>query len=267
MLVTFIRPGGAHGGVGNGENACVGLLSADGARVADLTAIGMEDVFAALPRVEQLARLRTHLTATPGAVSYDVGSVRLLAPVPYARLVRDVAAVAPDGADAGALRFSDPREIAGPGAQLSVNRSERLAVGVIAAIGTGGRDIAAPNGVAHLAGVTMFAEWRTADPDAEVASDRLLSGPALAPMMALTDDAELLLAAPRESVRRIPLAGARKALGAAVAAASARYTLRAGDLFLHDAGVVESLLGAGESGEITIDGPSGTLSHTATRSD
>ncbi len=267
MLVTFVRPGGARGGVGTGENACVGLLSADGGRVADLTAIGMEDVFAALPRVAQLERLLTHLTATPGAVSYDVGSVRLLAPVPYARLVRDVAAVAPDGADVAALRFSDPREIAGPGARISVDGSELLAVGVIAAIGTGGRDIAADDGIAHLAGVTMFAEWRSADPDAEVASDRLLSGPALAPMTALTDDAELLVTVPRESVRRIPLAGASKALGAAVAAASARYTLRAGDLFLHDAGVVDSLLGARESGEITIDGPSGTLSHTATRSD
>ena len=267
MLVTFVRPGGARGGLATGENACVGLLSADGGRVADLTAIGMEDVFAALPRVAQLERLRTHLTATPGAVSYDIGSVRLLAPVPYARLVRDLAAVAADGADVAALRFSDPREIAGPGAHVPVTGSELLAVGIVAAIGMGGRDIAADDGVAHLAGVTMFAEWRSADPDAEVASDRLLTGPALAPMTSLTDDAELLVTLPRESVRRIPLAGARLALGSAVAAASARYTLRAGDLFLHDAGVVDSPLGAGESGEITIDGPSGTLSHIATRSD
>ena len=235
--------------------------------MADLTAIGMEDVFAALPRVAQLERLITHLTATPGAVSYDVGSVRLLAPVPYARLVRDLATVAPNGTDPGPLRFSDPREIAGPGTHVSVNASELLAVGVVAAIGAGGRDIAPEQGAAHLAGVTMFAEWRSADPDAAVASDRLLSGPALAPMTVLTDDAELLVTLPHESVRRIPLAGALATLGAAVAAASARYTLRTGDLFLHDAGVVDSPLSAGESGEITIDGPSGTLAHVATRSD
>ena len=259
MLVSFVRPGGG--------SAAVGLLSAGGGRVADLTAIGMEDVFAALPRVAQLERLMTHLTATPGAVTYDVGSVRLLAPVPYARLVRTAAAVLPDGATADALTFADPREIAGPGTHLDVSGDEVLAVGLVAAIGTGGRDIAAREGASHLAGVTMFVEWRSADPEAEVASDRLIIGPALAPASALADDAELLVMLPHESVRRIPLAGARVALGAAVAAASSRYTLRPGDLFLHDAGVVDAPLGASQPGEITIDGPSGTLSHVATRTD
>ncbi len=262
MLVTFVRPGGAA----VGESARVGLLSADGGRVADLTAIGMEDVFAALPRVAQLERLVTHLTATPGAVTYDVGSVRLLAPVPYARMVREVVAVAADGAAAEALTFGDPREIAGPGTHVAVNANELLAVGLIAAIGTGGRDITPERGAAHLAGVTMFAEWRSPDPDAEVASDRLVIGPALASPAVLTGDSELLVTLPHESVRRIPLGGALEALGQSVAAASARYTLRAGDLFVHDAGIVDAPLGARESAEITIDGPSGTLSHVATRS-
>lgn len=258
MLVSFVRPGGGP--------AAVGLLSADGGRVADLTAIGMEDVFAALPRVAQLERLVKHLTATPGAVTYDVGSVRLLAPVPYARLVRAAAAVVPGGGDADALSFDEPREIAGPGTHVTVGGSEVLAVGVVAAIGTGGRDIAPAQGASHLAGVTIFAEWRSADPEAAVPNDRLVIGPALATMSALGNDAELLVTVPHESVRRIPLAGARAALGAAVAAASSRYTLQPGDLFLHDAGVVDAPLGARESGEITIDGPSGTLSHVATRS-
>ena len=111
MLVSFVRPGG--------NAACVGLLSPDGGRVADLTAIGMEDVYAALPRVAQLEKLRKHLTLTPGAVVYPVGNVRLLAPVPYARLVSDLSAVAPGGADAE-LAFADPRELAGPGARLTV---------------------------------------------------------------------------------------------------------------------------------------------------
>src|SRR6476646_421257 len=138
MLVSFVPPGGG--------SARVGLLSADGGRVADLTAIGMEDVFAALPRVAQLERLVKHLTATPGAVTYDVGSVRLLAPVPDARLVRAVGAAVPDGADDRALAFADPREIAGPGAHIQVGGGELLAVGIVAAIGTGGRDIAAKAG-------------------------------------------------------------------------------------------------------------------------
>jgi hypothetical protein len=262
MLVTFVRPGGAA----TGEGARVGLLSADGARVADLTAIGMEDVFAALPRVAQLERIVRHLTATPGAVTYDVGSVRLLAPVPYARVVREAATVSAGGAEASALSFGDPREIAGPGTHISIGATELLAVGVVGALGTGGRDIGAEQGASHIAGITMFAEWRGADPDAEVASDRLVMGPALAPAASLGADSELLVALPRESVRRIPLGGALHALGQAVAAASRRYTLRAGDLFFHDAGVVDSPLHAGESGEIIIDGPSGTLSHVATRS-
>jgi hypothetical protein len=258
MLVSFVPPGGG--------SASVGLLSADGGRVADLTAIGMEDVFAALPRIGQLERLVKHLTATPGAVTYAVGSVRLLAPVPYARLVREVALPVPDGGDGGALAFADPREIAGPGARISVTGDELLAVGIVGAIGTGGRDIAPANGAAHIAGVTLFAEWRSADPDAEIGRDRLVTGPALAPVPAVAGDGELLVSLPHESVRRIRLAGALDALGAAVSAASARYTLRVGDLFVHDAGVVDSPLAAGESAEITIDGPGGTLSHVATRS-
>ena len=257
MLVSFVRPGGG--------SAAVGLLSAGSGRVADLTAIGMEDVFAALPRVAQLERLVKHLTATPGAVTYDVGSVRLLAPVPYARLVRTAAAVLPDGGAADALTFADPREIAGPGTRLEVRGDEVLAVGLVGAIGTGGRDIAAREGASHLAGVTMFVEWRSVDPEADVASDRLIVGPALATISSLADDAELLVTLPHESVRRIPLGGARAALGAAVAAASSRYTLRPGDLFLHDAGVVDAPIAAGGSAEIIIDGPSGTLSHVAAR--
>lgn len=258
MLVSFVPPGGG--------SASVGLLSADGGRVADLTAIGMEDVFAALPRIGQLERLVKHLTATPGAVTYAVGSVRLLAPVPYARLVREVGAPVPDGgADAG-LSFADPREIAGPGTHVNVGADEVLAVGIVGAIGTGGRDIAPENATAHLAGVTMFAEWRTSDPDAEVASDRLVIGPALAAVSTLALDAELLVTPPHESVRRVPLRGALDALGAAVSAASARYTLRVGDLFVHDAGVIDPALGALERAEITIDGPGGTLSHVVVRS-
>ena len=257
MLVSFVPPGGG--------SVSVGLLAADGGRVADLTAIGMEDVFAALPRVAQLERLVKHLTATPGAVTYDVGSVRLLAPVPYARLVRNEAAVVPDGGEAGALIFADPREIAGPGTHIQLSGGEVLAVGVVAAVGTGGRDIAPGNGSSHLAGVTMFVEWRRTDPEEEVGDDRLVIGPALASMSALAEDAELLLVLPHERARRISLAGARAALGAAVAAASSRYTLRPGDLFLHDAGIVDAPLGARESAEITIDGPSGTLSHVAAR--
>ena len=65
-LVSFVRSDGA---------ARVGMLSPDRARVADLTAIGLEDVYAAVPRLPQLERLTSHLTLAPGAVAYGVGSV------------------------------------------------------------------------------------------------------------------------------------------------------------------------------------------------
>ncbi|NUR18727.1 MAG: hypothetical protein HOQ12_04260, partial [Gemmatimonadaceae bacterium] len=57
----------------------------------------------------------------------------------------------------------------------------------------------------------------------------------------------------------------RSLLTAAVRAASRRYTLRAGDLFLHDAGIVDAPLVAGAETEIMIEGPSGSLAHVASR--
>ncbi|HEX2779324.1 MAG TPA: fumarylacetoacetate hydrolase family protein [Gemmatimonadaceae bacterium] len=257
MLVSFVRPGG---GV-----ACVGLLSPDGGRVADLTAIGMEDVYAALPRVAQLEKLQKHLTLTAGAVVYPVGNVRLLAPVPYARLVRDQSSVPAGAPEEPELAFADPREIAGPGAHLTVGADELLVVGIAAAIGTGGRDLAAKTAASHIAGVTLFAEWRGSGAPVDAAGDRLVVGPALAPLAALDDENAIVVTVPHESTRHVALTGVRSLLTAAVRAASRRYTLRAGDLFLHDVGVVEAPLSAGEAAEIVIEGPSGALSHVATR--
>ncbi|NUQ21171.1 MAG: hypothetical protein HOQ09_09445, partial [Gemmatimonadaceae bacterium] len=173
MLVSFVPPGGGA--------ACVGLLSVDGGRVADLTAIGMEDVYAALPRAAQLEKLQKHLTQTAGAVVYPVGNVRLLAPVPYARLVRDLSAVAAGGGEEE-LSFADPREISGPGAHLTVGADEVLVVGIGAAIGTGGRDLSGAHAASHIAGVTLFAEWRGSGAPDDSPRERLVMGPALAPL-------------------------------------------------------------------------------------
>lgn len=256
MIVSFVRPGGGA--------ACVGLLSPDGGRVADLTAIGMEDVYAALPRAAQLERLQKHLTQTAGAVVYPVGNVRLLAPVPYARLVRDLSAVTAGGA-AEELAFADPREIAGPGTHLTVGAEEVLVVGIAAAIGTGGRDLAAADAASHVAGVTLFAEWRGSGAPDDAPRERLVMGPALAPLDAMDEEGAIVVSMPGESARRIALTRVRSLLTAAVRAASRRYTLRAGDLFLHDAGVVDAPLAAGEEAEIMIEGPSGSLAHVASR--
>lgn len=256
MLVSFVRPGGG--------SACVGLLSPDGGRVADLTAIGMEDVYAALPRAAQLEKLQKHLTMTPGAVVYPVGNVRLLAPVPYARLVRDLAAVTAEGR-VEELRFADPREVAGPGARIVVGADDVLVVGIAAAVGTGGRDLAGVSAASHVAGVTLFAEWRGSGSPDDAPRERLVMGPALAPLDAMDDEVEIVVSMPGESARRIALTRVRSLLTAAVGAASRRYTLRAGDLFLHDAGVVDVPLAAGDEAEIMIEGPSGSLAHVASR--
>ena len=257
MLVSFVRPGGGE--------AAVGLLAADGGRVVDLTAIGLEDVYAALPRAKELERLARHLSRA-GAVAYDVGSVRLLAPVPYARLVR-----ADVGAPVGAaettlppLLFADPREIAGPGSHLTAAEDALMGVGVAGVVAGGGRDLDERTAAAQIAGVTLFVEWH--DPTAPIAARDgagLASGPAIGPLPG--DDDELVVAAPGESARRISLGGAAGALARSIAAASRRYTLRAGDIFLHEAGAVDVPLAPGDSAEVVVEASWGALAHVARR--
>lgn len=257
MLVSFVPPRG-------GEIA-VGLLAADGGRVVDLTAIGLEDIYAALPRAAELERLSRHLSRA-GAVAYDVGSVRLLAPVPFARLVRaDVGA--PVGAAETSLPplvFADPREIMGPGSRLAAAEGMVLGVGVAGIVATGGRDLDDRAALAHLAGVTLFVEWH--DPTAAIAQRDgagLAMGPAIGPLPG--DEDELLVQFPGESTRRVSLAGAAGTLARAVAAASRRYTLRAGDIFLHEAGALDVPLGPGDSAEPVVEAPWGALAHVARR--
>lgn len=257
MLVSFVRPGD--------REATVGLLVADGGRVVDLTAIGLEDVYAALPRAAQLEKLVRHLSRA-GAVAYDVGSVRLLAPVPYARLVR-----ADVGAPVGAaettlppLVFTDPREIAGPGSHLTVAEGDLLGVGVAAIVAGGGRDLDEQAAAGQIAGVTLFVEWH--DPTAPIAvrdGSGLAMGPAVGPAPGHGD--EIVVAFPGESARRIPLAGASAALARTIAGASHRYTLRAGDIFLHEAGAVDVPLAAGDSAEVVVEASWGALAHVARR--
>ncbi len=258
MLVSFVRPGG-------GEIA-IGLLVADGGTVVDLTAIGLEDIYAALPRAAELEKLARHLSRA-GAIAYDVGSVRLVAPVPFARLVRsDVGA--PVGAAESTLPplvFGDPREIEGPGAHLVTTEGAVLGVGLAGVVAGGGRDLDEASAAANLAGVTLFVEWH--DPTIGIASrdgSGLVMGPALGPLPG--DDEELIVQFPGESARRISLAGATPALTRAVVGASRRYTLRAGDIFLHEAGAIDVPLGPGESAELVVEAPWGALAHVARRS-
>ena len=277
-LVSFVRP--------NAVDACVGLLSADGSRVADLTAIGLEDIYAALPRFSQLARLSTHLTHAPGAVAYPVGNVRLLAPVPYARFVREGRLVAAsDGAmpnDASdrelpqfgmshavereTLAFADPAEIAGPGAHLACGPDEILGFGVVAVLRMGGRDIHEREAAGHIGGLTLFAEWHDPSTGAH-RPDAIIMGPSLTPPELFAEADDVVLIPPDGGVRHAGTAGALTALARLIALASTRYTLRAGDLFVFDAGAAEVEIPPGSHAELVVESPwAGSLAHTAHRS-
>lgn len=277
-LVSFVRP--------NGAEACVGLLSADGSRVADLTAIGLEDIYAALPRFSQLGRLSTHLVQAPGAVAYPVGSVRLLAPVPYARFVREGRLVASRGIDTGeatppgelpqygapsafereSLVFADPAEIAGPGAHVTCGPDDILGFGVVAVLRMGGRDLNEREAAGHIGGLTLFAEWH--DPLSGVhRPDAIVMGPSLTPPELFAEADDVVLIPPDGGVRHAGTAGALSALARLIALASTRYTLRAGDLFVHDAGASEVAIAPGSHAELVVESPwAGALAHTAHRS-
>ena len=278
-LVSFVRP--------NAADACVGLLSADGARVADLTAIGLEDIYAALPRFSQLGRLATHLIQAPGAVAYPVGSVRLLAPVPYARFVREGRLVPTTEtrmsgggerdelpqfgvshvAEREELVFADPAEIAGPGAHITCGPEEILGFGVVAVLRMGGRDINEREAAGHVGGLTLFAEWH--DPaTAAHRPDAIVMGPSLTPPNLFAEADDVVLIPPDGGVRHAGTAGALTALSRLIALASSRYTLRAGDLFIYDAGAAEVDIAPGSHAELVVESPwAGSLAHTAHRTD
>jgi hypothetical protein len=277
-LVSFVRP--------NAVEACVGLLSADGARVADLTAIGLEDIYAALPRFSQLGRLATHLIQAPGAVAYPVGNVRLLAPVPYARFVREGRLVAsanggePNGTPHGELPqfgvahavereelvFADPAEIGGPGAHITCGPDEILGFGVVGVLRMGGRDINEREAAGHIGGLTLFAEWHDPLTGAH-RPDAIVMGPSLTPPELFAEADDVVLIPPDGGVRHAGTAGALTALARLIALASTRYTLRAGDLFVFDAGAAEVELAPGTHAELVVESPwAGSLAHTAHRS-
>src|SRR5215217_849837 len=78
-LLTFVAPasGKLH----------VGALTRDAARVVDLTVIGLDDMFMAVERAANLARIASHLVENDGAVGHAIDQVRIVAPMPGARCV------------------------------------------------------------------------------------------------------------------------------------------------------------------------------------
>lgn len=248
-LVSFLPnvpsgPAGAH----------VGVLSHDATRVVDLTAIGLEDVFAALERLEQLKRVAAHLLRSPGSVAYPADAVRLVAPVPYARTVRRVPVLEAAGKNdmlpaslaelpLPPLHFGHPADIHGPGDVLRVPASSRgaLSLGIACVLGGGGRNLR-DQAESHVAGYALAAEW--VEGEGSELAVQLVMGPWLVTPDELADlrrgpgvfDLQLMgLNGERATpLHPLPLDTDFPAM---IAEASERYLLRAGDVFVVGAGV------------------------------
>lgn len=229
-LLTFVDPpsGTLH----------VGALTRDARRVVDLTVIGLDDMFMAVERASNLARIAEHLVENEGAVGYPTGDVRLVAPMPGARCIHAAPAAAgagralPVAGGAPPLHFADPAPLLGPGDALTVRPGDQWALAIAAILGRGGRDIAPARALDQVAGYAIAGRWLgEADADTRVVQ--------LGPWLVTRDDAGEPGAA--RSARLLldgtPVATAEWRVGAPfdtmIAAASARYELRPGDVLTH----------------------------------
>ena len=106
----------------------VGLLTPDAQRVVDLLHLGVTDMaeaFEQLPMLRQAAGAIIHGAAS---TSFAVSDVHLVASVPMARSVVQVA-------EGAAPRFADPSTLQGPGGHLSRTESAAARVGIAAVVG------------------------------------------------------------------------------------------------------------------------------------
>lgn len=235
----------------------VGLLSHDEARVVDLTAVGVEDVFDALARVGQLRRVAGHLLHAPGALALPAASVRPLACVPVARAVwraPSSAAGPGSGRPAGArgrspLEYVDPAPMLGTGDRVeSAGALAELAFGV-GCVMAGAR---AGSGPAELegaiAGFCLAIRWA-----APAAPGLVRRGAALGPWLVTTDELAHRRTGPAAYDLGLALAvnGAEHYRGSweelapglveVLTAAAGAFTLRAGDVLCAPRAAVTSV--------------------------
>jgi fumarylacetoacetate (FAA) hydrolase len=232
-LLTFVDPasGTLH----------VGALTRDARRVVDLTVVGLDDMFMAVERAANLARIAGHLVEHEGAVGHPVEQVRIVAPMPGARGVH--LADAPAGrmsaagralavvSDEPALAFTDPAPMLGPGDELRVRPGDRWALAVAAVLGAGGRDLPEERALAHVAGYAIAGRWL-----GEASSEASIQ---LGPWLVTPDDAGDGVDGDAPRAARIVVDGQPAAEGAwrvgapfapMIARASARFELRPGDV-------------------------------------
>jgi len=221
----------------------VGLLAHDGARVVDLSAVGVGDMFDAVARVWELGRVAAHLVHAPGALSHPLAAVRLLAPLPSARTAWvDDPVAATAGASRGlpllaeapfGVRYADPAPILASGDALPAGAAggiARLGVGVV--IGREARGLTEARVEQAIAGYCVAALWAANEDDAYTAAGPwLVTGDELRGRR--VGPAMLDLAATVAVNGRVTWSGSCTAAaggGALLAQVSASYTLRPGDL-------------------------------------
>ena len=157
-LLTFVDPGSGK--------LHVGALTRNAARVVDLTVIGLDDMFMAVERAANLARIASHLVENEGAVGHPIDQVRIVAPMPGARCVHmGLATGALAGARAlavvadPALSFTDPGPLLGPGDEVRIRPGDRWALAVAAVIGEGGHDVPEDQALRRVAGYAIAGRW------------------------------------------------------------------------------------------------------------
>jgi hypothetical protein len=231
------------------------LLSHDGRRVVDLTAVGVEDMFDAAAQVARLRRVAAHLVHAPGALAYPTDAVRVLAPLPIARTAWARFEHAGARARGRALaivgdrspwdpEYADPVALLGPGGAIETyGRLEALEFGVACVLSGGRPGWAERDPGSGIAGYCGALRWA-----ARTAPGGMTWGAALGPWLVtpeeLVDDragpigsdlavtlAVTLAVNGAERYREASGAGLQQRLAGIVAAAADTFTLRAGDVF------------------------------------
>jgi hypothetical protein len=259
-LLTFVDPGSG--------TLHVGALSRDAARVVDLTVIGLDDMFMAVERAANLARIASHLVESEGAVGHAVDQVRIVAPMPGARCVHQglpsPGGLAPGRALAIAgdapLAFTDPGPLLGPGDEVTARAGDRWALAVAAVLGAGGRDVPEEHALRLVAGYCIAGRWL-----ADAANADGTPAMQLGPWLVTPDDAgaEGTARPARIVVDDVAVATGTWAVGAEFARLAARasrqFELRPGDVLTtlvpaSGGGACAAPLAAGQRVRLEVEG-------------
>ena len=255
-LLTFVDPATAE--------LHVGALSRDARRVVDLTVIGLDDMFMAVARAANLARIGSHLVESEGAVAHSSDQVRIVAPMPGARCVHLGAAPTRGRALALAgddpLTFTDPGPLLGPGDDVRVRPGDRWALGVAAVLMSGGRDLPEEHALRLVAGYAIAGRWL-----ADAANADGTPAVQLGPWIVTPDDAgdEGAARPARIVVDDAVVATGTWTVGAAVAGivarASRQFELRPGDVLTAivpapDGGPCAVPIAAGQRVRLDVEG-------------